>query len=118
MADYPKPIKKLLREYLAEAYEAELQRELTKLDRSFAEWRAGKISSGELSYRVHQYETSPSRELYKRYNGDLPDMMVAYAIVAGILPEAEVPAELLEAIDRPLSFYRSLKERNELNIPE
>jgi hypothetical protein len=62
----------------------------------------GKISSGELSYRVHQYETGPSRELYKRYNGDLPDMMVAYAIAAGILPEAEVPAELLEAISRPL----------------
>lgn len=54
MTDYPKPIKKLLRKYLAEAYEAELKRELTKLDRSFAEWRAGKIGSGELSYRVHQ----------------------------------------------------------------
>lgn len=118
MTDYPKPIKKLLREYLAEAYEAELQRELTKLDRSFAEWRAGKISSGELSYRVHQYETGPSRELYKLYNGGQPDMMVAYAIVAGILPEEEVPAELLEAISRPLGFYQSLKERNELNIPE
>ncbi len=118
MTDYPKPIKKLLREYLAEAYEAELQRELTKLDRSFAEWRAGKISSGELSYRVHQYETGPSRELYKLYNGGQPDMMVAYAIVAGILPEEEVPAELLEAIERPLSFYRSLKERDELRLPE
>lgn len=118
MADYPKPIKKLLREYLTEAYEAELKRELTKLDQSFAEWRVGKISSGELSYRVHQYETGPSRELYKRYNGDLPDMMVAYAIAAGILSEAEVPAELLEALSRPLSFYQSLKERNELRLPE
>lgn len=118
MTDYPKPIKKLLREYLAEAYEAELQRELTKLDRSFAEWRAGKISSKELSYRVHQYETGPSRELYKRYNGIQPDMMVAYAIVVGILSEEEVPAELLEAIGRPLSFYRSLKEGDELRLPE
>lgn len=118
MADYPKPIKKLLREYLTKAYECELHRELTKLDRSFAEWRDGKISSGELSYQVHQYETGPSRELFKRYNGDLPDMMVAYAIVAGILQEEEVPAELLQALDRPLSFYQSLKERNELRVPE
>jgi hypothetical protein len=42
----------------------------------------------------------------------------AYAIVAGILPEEEVPAELLEAIDKPLNFYRSLKKRHELNIPD
>jgi hypothetical protein len=117
MSDYPKPIKRLLREYLAEAYERELHRELTKLDRSFAEWRAGKIGSGELSYRVHQYETGPSRELFKQYNGGPHDMIVAYAVVAGILKEEEVPAELLEAIAGPLSFYRSLKKRDELALP-
>jgi hypothetical protein len=118
MADYPKRIKKLLREYLAEAYERELHRELAKLDRSFAEWRVGKISSDELSHRVHQYETGPARELYKHYNGSSPDMIVAYAIVVGILRREEIPAELLEALVRPLSFYESLKERNELKEPE
>ena len=35
MPDYPKPIKRLLNQYLAEAYERELQRELTKLEQSF-----------------------------------------------------------------------------------
>jgi hypothetical protein len=55
MSDYPKPIKRLLREYLAEAHERELHRELTKLDRSFAEWRAGKIGS------------KPSSDDYRRY---------------------------------------------------
>jgi hypothetical protein len=118
MQDYPKSIRKLLREYLGKAYERELQRELTKLDRSFVEWREGKISSGELSYRIHQYEKGPSRELFKQYNGDLPDMMVAYAIVAGILKQEEVPAELLEALATPLNFYQSLRERNELRMPE
>ena len=48
MQQYPKNIKRLLREYMGEAYERELHRELVKLDQSFAEWRDGQISSGEL----------------------------------------------------------------------
>ena len=117
MGDYSKPIKKQLREYLTKAYEYELHRELTKLESSFAEWRQGIISSGELSYRLHHYETVPSRELFKRYNDGLPDMAVAYAIVVGILKQEEIPAELLEAIEKPLSFYQSLNERNQLKEP-
>ena len=56
MQQYPKNIKRLLREFMVEAYERELHRELLKLDQSFAEWRDDQISSGELSSRVHQYE--------------------------------------------------------------
>ena len=119
MKDYPKRIKKLLREYLIEAYERELHRELTVLEGSFEEWRQGKISSGELSYRIHQYEVGPSRELYKKYNEDsLAEMMVAYAIVASILRRDEIPPELLEALERPLSFYESLEAEGRLKKPE
>jgi hypothetical protein len=116
--DYPKPIKKLIRHYLAEAYERELNRELTKLDRSFTEWRQGKISSGELSHRVHQYETGPSRELYKQYDGGEADMSVAYAIVVGILKQEEIPAELLEALEGLIALYQSWKEQDRLKKPE
>jgi len=35
MRDYPKKIKRMLREYDIEAYEIELHRELTKLEKSF-----------------------------------------------------------------------------------
>jgi hypothetical protein len=114
MRDYSKRIKRLLREWMIEAYERELHRELTKLDQSFAEWRNGTISSGELSHRIHQYETGPSRELFKHYNRGPRDMTVAYAIVVGILDQDKVPAELFEAISGPISFYRSLQERGEL----
>ena len=61
MERYSKAIKRLLRKYVVEAYERELQRELEKLDASFQEWRQGAISSGELSHRVHEYERGPSR---------------------------------------------------------
>ena len=85
MLDYPKHIKKALRQLMAVAYERELQRELAKLDRSFTAWRDGHITSGELDHRVHQYDTGPARRLFKQYNDGRPDLNVAYAIVVGIL---------------------------------
>lgn len=114
MRKYSKKTKRLLREHMTEAYERELHRELSKLEESFTEWRNKAISSGELSYRIHQYETGPSRELYRQYNSGSDDMSVAYAIVVGILGEDEVPAELLEAISGPISLFRSMQERGEL----
>jgi hypothetical protein len=42
MQPYPKNIKRLLHEFMVEAYERELHSELAKLDQSFAEFeRAG-----------------------------------------------------------------------------
>lgn len=118
MGDYPRRIKKLLRELMTDAYEVELHREQTKLDESFAEWRAGRMSSGELSHRVHQYDTGPARELHKHYNYGPHDMSVAYAIVTGVLKRDQLPAELLQAIKRPPAFYQSLKDRDEMKEPE
>jgi hypothetical protein len=114
MKTYSKHIKSLIREYMGEAYERELHRELVKVDQSMQEWREGKISNGEMSYRLHQYEVGPSRELFKQYNDSPADMNVAYAIVVGLLKRAEVPSELLEAISGPMAFYQSLRDRNEL----
>lgn len=56
MQQYPTQIQRALRE---------LERELWKLDRSFAEWRIGSVGSGELVYRVHAHDTGPARELFK-----------------------------------------------------
>jgi hypothetical protein len=117
MNDYPKSIKRLLREFAAEAYEKELSRELARLDESFAEWRDGKINSGELSDRIHQFETGASRELFNKYNEGKNDFNVAYAIVTGILNREEVPEELIDAIEKHLRFYQSLKDDGELRMP-
>jgi hypothetical protein len=117
MTEYSKHVKRLLRELAAEAYEKELSRELAKLDKSFEEWREDKINSGELSHRIHQYEVGPSRELYKKYNDGQNDLNVAYAIVTGMLDREEVPEELIEAIDKHVRFYESLKESGELRFP-
>jgi len=116
MHDYPKKIKRLIREYATEAYERELHRELSVVDQSFSEWRSGEISSGELSHRLHKYETGPSRELFKQYNYGDANMNVAYAIVVGILAKDEMPSELLEALERLIGFYQGLKERDSLKL--
>ena len=118
MKEYPKKIKKLIREYMTEAYERELHRELSKLEVSFEQWRQGEIGSGELSYRLHQYEIGPSRELYKKYNYGEADMNVAYAIVVGILRKDELPSEILEALEGLLGSFETLDARDELRKPD
>jgi hypothetical protein len=104
----------MLREYATKAYERELHRELSKLDESFAEWRNGAIGSRELSYRIHQYETGPSRDLYKQYNSGSDDLSLAYAIVVGILDEEKVPVEVRDAISGPIVLFRAMQKRGEL----
>ena len=110
---YSKHVSKLVREFWLEEYERELHRELTELDQSFAEWREGKITSGELSRRIHRYEVGPSRELYKQYNDGDRDLVVASAVVAGVLDREEIPDALLEALDAPLRFCAAMKAEDE-----
>lgn len=118
MRDYPKPIKQKLRQYVTEAYENELQREMTKLEHSFAEWHSGKISSGELSQRIHIYDTGRSRKLFDRYNHGDADINVAYAIVTGVLEKKKIAPEVLAAIANALQLYQSLKDKDELLYPD
>jgi hypothetical protein len=118
MQEPSKRVKRLLREQAAIAHERELHRELTKLDGTFAEWRSGAISSEELTYRIHKYDTGPARELWKRYNSGPAEISVAYAIVVGILDRDEVPAELLEAMGRQIDWLHSQQERGELRAPD
>lgn len=105
MREYPKQIKRLIREYAARAYEAELGQALGELDQQFAAWRNGQISAFDLSDRIHTFHQGPARELWSRYNARIDDTLVAHAIVTGLLPREIIPAELLEALQPILAFY-------------
>ena len=105
MREYSKRVKRLLREFAAQAYEIELGLALGELEQQFAIWRSGQISAGELSDRVYAFTRGPARELWGRYNARLDDMQVAYAVVIGLLPRDELPAELLEALQPMITFY-------------
>jgi hypothetical protein len=105
MREYPKPIKRLIREYAARAYEAELGQVLSELEAEFTRWRSGEFSAGELSDRIHTYHQGPARELWSRYNARIDDTLVAHAIASGLLPRETIPAELLAALQPILAFY-------------
>ena|SRR5215213_6544645 len=105
MREYSKRLQRLIREYASRAYEAELSRALGELEQQFAAWRSGQISAGELSDCVHAFTRGPARELHQRYNANLNDMQVAHAIVTGLLPRDDLPAELLEALQPVIAFY-------------
>lgn len=113
MHQYPKHIKRLIREYAAQAYEIELGQALGELEQQFALWRSGQISAGELSDRIHAFHQGPSRELWGRYNARIEDMLVAQAIVTGLLPRETIPAELLEALQSKIDFLERQQARAE-----
>ena len=105
MREYSKRVKRLLREFAAQAYESELGLALGELEQQFAIWRSGQISAGELSDRIYAFTRGPARELWGRYNARLDDMQVAYAVVTGLFSRDELPAELLEALQSMITFY-------------
>ncbi len=63
-----------------------------------AAWRRGDISSGEMSQRIHEWETGPSRALFKQYNQGPKDIELLTAkIDKGLLAVA-----CIVAVNHPL----------------
>lgn len=106
MKDIPKPIKKALREYTGKAYEAELRKELEALSAKFDEWKAGKLDNFDLTEVIHKFHNGPARELYTKYNYSPPlEMLVAQAIVTGLLKKEDIRPEVLEYLSNAIAFY-------------
>ncbi len=108
--NYPKAIKRQLRALLDRAYEQELNQALRQFAAEVDAWRAGHIDVWELSERIHRFDTGIARELFKRYNATSPVFPVAYAVVRGILSEADLPDAVLPYLQGALDFYRHLDE--------
>jgi hypothetical protein len=106
MKDYPKRIKRQLRELAGEAHERELARELAQLAAKFDAWRAGQIGAGDLDYQIHQHHNGPARELFKFYNYADADLAVARAIAHGVLAEDEIPPDVWSHIEALVQFCR------------
>ena len=102
-----KRVGKELREISAKAYQIQLDEELAKLAQDFDDWRNHKIDGFELKDKIHKFHQGPARDLWKFYNYSKPDMLVAYAIVAGHIPESEVSDGAMQALENAIEFYRS-----------
>ncbi len=106
MKEYPKKIKKLIREYARKAHEEELRRALVPLSEAFDSWKDSGISSDELSELIHEFNRGPARELFKRYDGSMLSLMVASAFAREILDRDNVPSELLEQLAEQIDFCK------------
>jgi hypothetical protein len=106
LSQYPKAVRRQLRQLAARAYDAEQRVHLLELAQAFKDWEAGSLGGAELDERIHRYHAGPARELFNRYNSRTDDMQVACAIVTGLIPASEVSEEVRTALARPLAFYR------------
>ncbi len=104
--DYPKSIKRQIRELCAQAHENELASELTKLEQKFADWHTGKICAGDLSEMIHKYHNGPARELFVYYNSGSDDLLVASALVKGILSESDAPEDVRQRLEPLIEMCR------------
>ena len=107
MANTPKRIKRLLREYAGAATRRSCDGRSCPSPRPAKRWERGELGSGELSEIIHGFHQGPARDLFVRYNTIRLEMAVAYAITAGVLDRQTIPAEVLDHLAGPLQFYES-----------
>lgn len=112
MADIPKRLKRLLREFAERAHEAELREALKPLAEAFKRWERNELDSFELSDLIHRFHQGPAREVHVRYATSISHLAlpVAHAIVSGPLDRATVPPELLDHLAREIYFYEELRK--------
>ena len=106
-----------LRRLAAIAYDRELGRELTRLETSFTDWHAGRVSSHDVSAAIHVFHDGSARDLWVLYNRGDPSSTVSRAVVQGILSESDIPTALLSKLHGALEYYRHEGDRSEPDPP-
>ena len=102
-----KRIRGILRQLAGTAHERELGGLLQPLAASFDRWRGGKIDTTAAAEVDELAKGYARRRLAQKYSDDrIVHMIVAQAIVRGLLTEDEVSAEVFVVLERALEFYR------------
>ena len=112
MNDYPKRLKRQFRELAAAAHERAVRAQLEELMAAFQQWHAGKLGTWELTDLIHRFHDGAARDLFVFYTRAQPNMAVAHAIATGVLQEAEVPAEVRQALAGLIDMQRSWKQES------
>ena len=104
MADFSKRERAELRRLAADVYEWELRGELEVLDKSFSDWRRGKLLSSELSDAIHEFHQHAARDIWSMYQTLKDPELVARGIALGAISDDALSAELRDKI-KPLSNH-------------
>lgn len=102
MQDYPKRIKKQLRELSGKAYQRDLDAALLDLYKQFEAWQQSKIDCWDLNDVIHKFHDGISRDLYKSYvmlGNSHNGFLVADALGRKILRREEVTDEVYQLIE-------------------
>jgi len=98
MSDLTKHEKRLVRDLLDEAFEAEPAAALEDIESAIAEWRRGELRPSEVQERIHEFHKE-SQEIFKTYNFLEPLLALARAVEFEFVPAARIPESLRERIE-------------------
>ena len=98
MSDLTKAEKRLIRDLLGDAFEAELAAALEDVESAMAEWRRGELRPSEVQERIHEFHKE-SQEVFKTYNNLEPMLALARAVEFEFIPIARVPESLRERVE-------------------
>jgi hypothetical protein len=105
MAEFTKSERKTLRELAEEVYEAEARSYLASLDKEFARWREGEISSSDLLNTIHEFHQKQSRELWSRYQSLKEPEIVARGVALSFIREEQIPENLQQKLKALTEFF-------------
>ncbi|MFN8945112.1 MAG: hypothetical protein ACK5WZ_10875 [Pseudobdellovibrionaceae bacterium] len=107
MIEFTKLEKRELRRLAGDAYKAEMEREVSKLEAAFQTWRSGKIDVIELDDQIHTYYSGPRKQLYGFYQlRNQPEAAVARGIAMDLIDAAQVPTEVKIKIEHMIAFFK------------
>jgi len=92
---FSKAERKELRELAEKVYEAEARSYLEELDRDFAQWRNGKMTSADLLTSIHHFHRRQNRDLWKMYQGISDGFVVERGLDLGLIDESKISPTLL-----------------------
>ena len=113
LGNYPKAIRAEFRDLVGKAHERDLSQALEALEAHFERWRDGEISPWDLNDLIHQHHHGPSREIYNRYEGFDPNVMVAHAVRRGLLRPDELSPAMTEIIAPLLEAFEAMADRDD-----
>jgi hypothetical protein len=113
-----KRLRGVVRDLAAKAHERELRRLLDPIADAFAQWRLGMLDTQ--AVLASWGRVAPRRRRFSQRYGtpSIAPMMVAYAIVVGLLENDEVSAEVLQALEKPIAFYRTGLANGTISLDE
>lgn len=107
MIEFTKSEKRELRRLADDAYKAEMEKEIAKVENAFKTLREGKLNVFDLDEQIHAYYSGPRKQLYGFYQmRNQPEAAVARGLAMGLIDAAQVTTEIKAKIEHMIGFFK------------